>query len=106
MLLGMAQLAFFVSIAFSTVAWAIVTARYIWPELRLRQRSDALRPLLVLHCFRFIGMSFLVSGVVSPDLPSAFAMSAGFGDLNSPWRGPRCAQAAGRRDQDVMTSGC
>jgi hypothetical protein len=70
------QLAFFVSIAFSLIAWGIVTARYIWPELRLRQRADALRPLLILHSFRFIGLAFLVPGVVSPDLPSAFAHSA------------------------------
>ena len=72
---------FFVSIAFSFIAWGIVTARYIWPELRLRQRVEALRPLLVLHSFRFIGLSFLVPGVVSPDLPSAFAHSAAYGDL-------------------------
>src|SRR5246127_4123565 len=75
------QLAFFVSIAFSLIAWGIVTARYIWPELRLRQRADALRPLLILHSFRFIGLAFLVPGVVSPDLPSAFAHSAAYGDL-------------------------
>ncbi len=75
------QLAFFVSIAFSLIAWGIVTARYIWPELRLRQRADALRPLLMLHSFRFVGLAFLVPGVVSPDLPSAFARSAAYGDL-------------------------
>src|ERR1700732_4374100 len=75
------QLAFFVSIAFSLIAWGIVTARYIWPELRLRQRPDALRPLLTLHSFRFIGLAFLVPGVVSPDLPPAFAHSAAYGDL-------------------------
>ena len=75
------QLAFFVSIAFSLIAWGIVTARYIWPELRLRERADALRPLLILHSFRFIGLAFLVPGVVSPDLPSAFARSAAYGDL-------------------------
>jgi len=75
------QLAFFVSIAFSLIAWGIVTARYIWPELRLRQRVDALRPLLILHSFRFIGLAFLVPGVVSPDLPSAFAHSAAYGDI-------------------------
>src|SRR6202790_4525447 len=75
------QLAFFVSIAFSFIAWGIVTARYIWPELRLRPRVEALRPLLVLHSFRFIGLAFLVPGVVSPDLPSAFAHSAAFGDI-------------------------
>src|ERR1700757_4576292 len=72
---------FFVSIAFSLIAWGIVTARYIWPELRFRQRADALRPLLILHSFRFIGLAFLVPGVVSPDLPPAFAHSAAYGDV-------------------------
>jgi hypothetical protein len=57
-------------------AWAIVAARYIWPALRLRQRSEALRPLLILHSFRFLGLGFLVPGVVSPDLPRAFATAA------------------------------
>src|SRR5580704_7635815 len=75
------QLAFFGSIAFSVIAWAIVAARYIWPALRVRRRSDALRPLLILHSFRFLGMAFLVPGVVSPDLPRAFATSAAFGDI-------------------------
>lgn len=75
------QLCFFLSIAFSFIAWGIVTARYIWPELRLRQRADALRPLLVLHSFRFMGLAFLVPGVVSPDLPPAFAHSAAYGDI-------------------------
>lgn len=28
------QLCFFVSITFSFIAWGIVTARHIWPELR------------------------------------------------------------------------
>jgi len=75
------QLWFFVSIAFSFIAWGIVTVRYIWPELRLRQRAEALRPLLIVHSFRFIGLAFLVPGVVSPDLPSAFAHSAAYGDI-------------------------
>lgn len=75
------QLAFFVSITFSLIAWAVVAARYIWPELRLRQRADGLRPLLIFHSFRFVGLAFLVPGVVSPDLPSAFAHSAAYGDL-------------------------
>jgi len=69
------------SIAFSFIAWGIVTARYVWPELRLRPRAEALRPLLILHSFRFIGLAFLIPGVVSPDLPSAFAHSAAYGDI-------------------------
>ncbi len=72
---------FFVSIAFSFIAWGTVTARYVWPALRLRPRAEALRPLLILHSFRFIGLAFLVPGVVSPDLPPAFAHSAAYGDL-------------------------
>src|SRR5215468_2857276 len=75
------QIAFFASIAFSLIAWAMVAARYIWPELRVRQRAEALRLLLILHSFRFIGLAFLVPGVVSPDLPSTFARSAAYGDI-------------------------
>ena len=75
------QFAFYVSIAFSVIAWGVVTSRYIWPELRLRSRAEALRPLLVLHSFRFTGLAFLVPGVVSPDVPSAFAQSAAYGDI-------------------------
>ena len=76
-------LAFFGSIAFSMIAWAVVAARYIWPALHDRQRSEALRPLLILHSFRFLGMAFLVPGVVSPDLPRAFATAAAFGDISA-----------------------
>ncbi len=72
---------FFVSIAFSFIAWGMVAARYIWPQLRLRQRAEALRPLLILHSFRFIGLAVLVPGVVSPDLPPAFAHSVAYGDI-------------------------
>jgi hypothetical protein len=75
------QLAFFGSIAFSVIAWGVVAARYFWPALRLRPRSEALRPLLILHSFRFLGMAFLVPGVVSSDLPRAFATAAAFGDI-------------------------
>jgi hypothetical protein len=34
-----------------------------------------------LHSFRFIGLAFLVPGVVSPDVPPAFAQSAAYGDI-------------------------
>jgi hypothetical protein len=77
----MPQLWFFTSIAFSFIAWGIVTARYVWPELRGRQRPEALRPLLTLHSFRFMGLAFLIPGVVSADLPSRFAQSAAYGDI-------------------------
>ncbi|MFL5575580.1 MAG: hypothetical protein ACJ79S_06410 [Gemmatimonadaceae bacterium] len=75
------QLGFFVSIAFSVVAWGIVTSRYVWPRLRVLRQSEALRPILVLHTFRFLGLSFLVPGVVSPALAPSFAHPAAYGDI-------------------------
>src|SRR6201993_4024237 len=75
------RVSFFVSIAFSFIAWSVVAARYIGRELPLQPRAESLRPLLILHSFRFMGLAFLVPGVVSPDLPSAFARSAAYGDI-------------------------
>jgi len=72
---------FGISVVFSFVAWGIVTRQYIWPALRGQPRADALRPILLLHSFRFIGLAFLVPGVVSPELPLAFARPAAYGDL-------------------------
>jgi uncharacterized membrane protein len=75
------QLYFFLSIAFAFVAWGIVAKRYMWPKLRTLPRAEALRPILILHSFRFVGLAFMVPGVVSPDLPSAFANPAAYGDI-------------------------
>ena len=69
------------SVALGFVAWGIIAARYLWPALRDRPRDQALQPLLHLHSFRFIGLAFLVPGVVSPDLPGAYARPAAYGDL-------------------------
>ena len=76
-----AQICFFVSILFSFVAWGVVAGSVIRPKLRCRQRSEALRPLLMFHSLRFVGLAFLVPGVVSPDLPAAFAEGAAYGDI-------------------------
>jgi hypothetical protein len=75
------QALFAISVALSFVAWGIVTGQYIWPALRSQPRIDALRPILLLHSFRFVGLAFLVPGVVSANLPIVFAQPAAFGDL-------------------------
>lgn len=75
------QAIFGISVLFSFVVWGIVTARYIWPALANRSRTDALQPLLIFHGFRFVGLAFLVPGVVSPDLPATFAAPVAYGDL-------------------------
>jgi hypothetical protein len=75
------QALFGISVLFGFIAWWIVAAVYIWPALRDRSRVETLRPLLILHSFRFVGLAFLVPGVVSPELPTQFATAAAYGDL-------------------------
>src|SRR6266487_5818670 len=77
------QALFGLSILMSFAAFGLVTKLYSWPRLRLLEAQDALVPLVVVHTFRFIGLSFLVIGVVSPSLPSAFAVPAAYGDLGA-----------------------
>jgi hypothetical protein len=72
---------FGLSILMSFIAFGIVTKLYIWPRLRVMRREDALIRLVVPHTFRFVGLSFLVPGVVSPSLSTAFALPAAYGDL-------------------------
>ena len=72
---------FGLSILMSIVAFGIVTRIYIWPRLRMARREEALIALTVPHTFRFIGLSLLIPGVVSPSLPSGFSVPAAYGDL-------------------------
>jgi hypothetical protein len=54
---------------------------YILPLIRDIPREKALLALIVPHAFRFVGLSFLVPGVVSPALEPAFAIPAAYGDF-------------------------
>ena len=72
---------FGVSAAFGLVVWGAVAWHYIWPALRERPTPENLKPILLLHGFRFLGLAFLVPGVVSPDLPAAFAQPVAYGDF-------------------------
>lgn len=78
---SISQLIFFTTVAFAFVSWGMLASRFVWPKLHRKPKIDALRPLLILHSFRFIGLTFLVPGVVSPDLPGAFSKAAGYGDF-------------------------
>ena len=75
------QAIFGISVLLGLVVWGMIVAWYVWPALRHRPRTEALRPLLLLHAFRFVGLAFLVPGVVSPELPAGFAQPAAYGDL-------------------------
>src|ERR1700756_3433967 len=72
---------FGISVAFGSAVWATVAWHYIWPALRERPSPENLKPILLLHAFRFLGLAFLLPGVVSPDLPAAFAQPVAYGDL-------------------------
>jgi hypothetical protein len=71
-----------ITVAFGCLAWSVFAAQYIWPAIGKRDRTEALRPILVLHGFRYIGLAVLIPGVVSPELSaSEFARGLAYGDL-------------------------
>ncbi len=71
-----------VSVAFGFLAWGVFAAQYIWPTISKRERADALRPMLMLHSFRYIGLAVVIPGVVSPELSTTvFARGLAYGDL-------------------------
>ena len=74
---------FGISVAFGLAVWGVVARHYIWPALRERPSPENLRPILLLHAFRFLGLAFMVPGVVSPELPAAFAQPVAYGDFIS-----------------------
>ena|SRR5713226_6003503 len=88
-----------ITVAFGFLAWGVFAAQYIWPAISKRERAEALRPILVLHGFRYIGLAVLIPGVVSPELPATvFARGLAYGDLATatlalialPLSGPDC----------------
>src|SRR5215468_6758485 len=76
-----AHIIFRINLVAAFLVWGVIAWQAIWPALRERARADALRPILYLHSLRFVGLSFLIPGVVSPELPAAFAGPAAWGDL-------------------------
>ena len=73
---------FGISTLMSLVSSGVIAQLYAWPWLRTMNRDQALLVLVAPHMFlRFIGLSFLVPGVVSPSLPAAFAVPAAYGDF-------------------------
>jgi hypothetical protein len=71
-----------ITVAFGFLAWSVFAAQYIWPAISKRERVEALRPILMLHGFRYIGLAVLIPGVVSPQLSATtFARGLAYGDL-------------------------
>jgi hypothetical protein len=74
---------FAINAVFGLVVWGAVAWHYIWPALRERPSPENLKPILLLHAFRFLGLAFLVPGVVSPELPATFGQPVAYGDFIS-----------------------
>jgi len=74
-------LAFAASVAMGLLAWGAVCLNYVWPRIRELPLHAAVRPILHLHIFRYVGLAFIVPGVVGPGLQRAFAVPAAYGDL-------------------------
>ena len=73
---------FGINVLMSFVSSVVIAKLSVWPWLRTIGRNDALIRLVAPHMFlRFIGLSFIVPGVVSPLLPPAFAIPAAWGDF-------------------------
>lgn len=63
------------------VAWLLCFNVYVWPRLKSMDRVEAQRAIATLHSFRFLGLVFILPGVVGPHLPASFATFAAYGDF-------------------------
>src|SRR5580700_7691276 len=84
-------------------AWGAVAWHYIWPALRERSSPENLKPILMLHAFRYLGLAFVVPGVVSPELPAAFAQPVAYGDFITAVLALLAVATLGTRTGSVVT---
>ena len=75
------QAIFGLQFVLSLLVFALLAKWLLAPWLARQTRREALFWLTLPHAFRYIGMVFLVPGVVAQPLPSDFANPAAYGDL-------------------------
>ena len=92
------QIYFFVSYAVAFLVFGLIGKWYLWPAIRERAPGIALTPLRRYACVRVIGLMVRMPGLVSPQLPRAFAVPVAYGDLApAPARVPRRETMGGIR---------
>jgi hypothetical protein len=69
------------SILFGLVNFGLIAGWYVIPALETLSRERALTPLLLFHAFRYVGLAFLIPGVVAGSIAPAFTQPAAYGDL-------------------------
>ena len=77
------QAIFGLQFVLSLVVWGLIAKWLLAPWLERMSQHQALLYLTLPHAFRYMGMVFLVPGVVAQPLPSAFATPAAYGDLTT-----------------------
>ena len=77
------QFHFFISYAVAFLVLSLIARWYLWPSMRDRAPKSALPPFLLYACLRINGLMFLMPGLVSPELPSAFAVPTAYGDVTA-----------------------
>ena len=70
-----------ISFGFGLIAFYLIGRWYVQPALARASRASGLTPLLLLHSFRYIGLAFLIPGVVDPQMSPLFSVPAAYGDL-------------------------
>lgn len=65
----------------SLILFSLLAKWFLAPWLREKTQSQALFWLTLPHATRYVGMVFLVPGIVSPSLADSFATAAAYGDL-------------------------
>jgi hypothetical protein len=74
---------YFISYAMAFLVFGLIGKWYLWPAIKDRAPKVALTPLLLYACLRVNGLMFLMPGLVSPELPHAFAVPTAYGDLTA-----------------------
>jgi len=72
---------YFISYMVAFLVFGLIARWYLWPAIKDRAPKTALTPLLLYACLRVNGLMFLMPGLVSRDLPRAFAAPTAYGDL-------------------------
>ncbi len=74
---------YFISYAVAFLVFGFTARWYLWPTIKDRALEVALTPLLLYACLRVNGLMFLMPGLVSRELPRAFAVPTAYGDLTA-----------------------
>ena len=70
-----------VSVAMAFIVFGFAAKWYYWPWASRVSFKDAATPILLMNATRFVGLGFLVPGLVSSELNPLFATAAAGGDL-------------------------